>query len=178
MRQALQDLGRTGAEGLLLSGAGGFDAWEAFRSMHRLVEAAGGAVQDEQGRLLVIHRRGHWDLPKGKLDPGEDHAAAAIREVQEECGLQRLALLEELPETWHTYAEKGAPCLKRTRWFRMQGSAAEPLRAQHEEDIELAKWAAREELPALIEASYPSLRAVFSAWLAGSEGPAAPPSRP
>ena len=162
---AFDAMARPEVQGLMLFSANGFDAWESFMAQHRLVEAAGGAVEDERGRLLVIHRRGHWDLPKGKLDSGEESTAAAIREVQEECGLLTLRIIGELPDTWHTYSEKGRACLKRTRWYRMQGSSVEPLIAQHEEDIDEARWARRDELPAIIAGSYPSLRPVFDAWL-------------
>ena len=166
VERALTALGQPEVRGLLLFSANGFDAWQSFSNMHAPVVAAGGAVQDEGGRLLVIHRRGHWDLPKGKLDKGESSEEAAVREVQEECGLKQLRILSPLPSTWHTYTEKGRPWLKRTDWFRMQGSSLEPLIAQHEEDIEQARWATREELPAIIAGSYPSLRPVFDAWLA------------
>ena len=49
---------------------------------------------DEQGRTLLIRRSkanknftGKWEWPGGKVDPGEDFAAAAIREAKEETGL-------------------------------------------------------------------------------------------
>jgi 8-oxo-dGTP pyrophosphatase MutT (NUDIX family) len=37
--------------------------------------------------LLLLNERGEWDLPGGRLDPGEDHRAALTREVREEAGL-------------------------------------------------------------------------------------------
>jgi hypothetical protein len=54
--------------------------WEVFKAGHVFVAAAGGAVTDEHGRLLVIKRLGKWDLPKGKIDPGEGVTDAAFRE--------------------------------------------------------------------------------------------------
>ena len=165
VQRAIAALQRPTVEGVMLFSADGFDAWRAFCDAHQLVIAAGGAVQDERGRLLVIHRRGHWDLPKGKLDAGETSAVAAVREVQEECGLRTLRIVEALPCTWHTYTEKGREKLKRTDWYRMRASSTEPLVAQHEEDIDEARWATREELSAIIAGSYPSLRVVFEAWL-------------
>ena len=165
VEHALAALARPEVQGLLLFSAEGFDAWTDFRARYELVIAAGGAVEDEQGRLLVIHRRGHWDLPKGKLDEGETSEVAAVREVQEECGLRALRIVEALPCTWHTYTEKGREKLKRTDWYRMRASSTEPLVAQHEEDIDEARWATREELSAIIAGSYPSLRIVFEAWL-------------
>ncbi|MBK9177013.1 MAG: NUDIX domain-containing protein [Flavobacteriales bacterium] len=140
--------------------------WEAFRADYKFVLAAGGAVTDERGRLLVIKRWGKWDLPKGKVDEGEEIEAAALREVNEECGLRTLRITEPMPSTWHTYARKGRAHLKCTHWFFMRGSSAEPLVPQHEEDIEEVKWVERAEVEAIARASYPSLRVVFDAWLA------------
>jgi 8-oxo-dGTP pyrophosphatase MutT (NUDIX family) len=57
------------------------------------VQAAGGVVwrQATDGvEVLLVHRPryGDWSLPKGKLDPGETEAEAAVREVEEETGLR------------------------------------------------------------------------------------------
>lgn len=139
--------------------------WEAFRADYEFVLAAGGAVTDERGRLLVIKRLGRWDLPKGKVDGGEAIDAAAMREVNEECGLKTLRIIAPMPSSWHTYDRKGRPHLKRTDWFLMQGSSSEPLVPQHDEDIEEVKWVGRDEVEAIARASYPSLRAVFDEWL-------------
>ncbi|HYR62677.1 MAG TPA: NUDIX hydrolase [Actinomycetota bacterium] len=57
------------------------------------VQAAGGIVLRQIGcgptEVAVIHRPSYddWTLPKGKLNPGETHEAAALREVKEETGL-------------------------------------------------------------------------------------------
>ncbi len=61
--------------------------------MSDVVQAAGGVVwrpgADGEVEVLVIHRPKYddWSLPKGKLDAGEDHPTAALREVEEETGL-------------------------------------------------------------------------------------------
>ena len=49
---------------------------------------AAGAVLHRDGRVAGVHRPQYddWTLPKGKLDPGEDEAEAAVREVEEETG--------------------------------------------------------------------------------------------
>jgi 8-oxo-dGTP diphosphatase len=66
-----------------------------------VVHAAGGVVwrRSPAGELeiLLVHRPRYddWTVPKGKLDAGEDHATAALREVAEETGL-RCALGAEL----------------------------------------------------------------------------------
>src|SRR5690606_28987778 len=114
--------------------------WQWFAAGYRLVEAAGGTVTDEHGRLLAIHRLGRWDLPKGKVEAGEGLEEAALREVREECGAVSLRLLGPLCRTWHTYARGGREHLKCTHWFDMAGNAADPLVAQAEEDIDAVCW--------------------------------------
>lgn len=56
------------------------------------VECAGAIVRDDAGRLLLVRRGrppalGHWSVPGGRIEPGENAAAAAVREVREETGL-------------------------------------------------------------------------------------------
>ncbi|GAA1535451.1 NUDIX domain-containing protein [Actinomadura kijaniata] len=57
------------------------------------VRCVGGIVRDEAGRLLLI-KRGHapsaglWSVPGGRVDPGETDAAAVVREMREETGLE------------------------------------------------------------------------------------------
>ncbi len=62
---------------------------KAFWRKFMLIQAAGGLVQNEDKAVLMMFRRGKWDLPKGKMDPGETPAQSALREVQEETGLGR-----------------------------------------------------------------------------------------
>ena len=71
------------------------------------IEAAGGVVVDEDGRVAVVHRPKYddWTLPKGKLDPGETSEEAALREVWEETGL-RCTLVRELPSTEYTVRDR------------------------------------------------------------------------
>lgn len=138
--------------------------WKAFKEPYEFVAAAGGVVMDEQGRLLAIRRLGKWDLPKGKVEKGEDLPTAAIREVQEECGVAHLHLREPLAETWHTYERKDRQYLKCTSWFLMNGSCADPLTAQHEEGIEEVRWLDREGVDRMIQDTYLSLLPVIRAW--------------
>lgn len=111
-----------------------------FKGNYKILEAAGGVVYNEQGELLLIFRREYWDLPKGKIDPGESKEEAAVREVEEETGLQDIHLGPFLTETYHTYrSPKGKRILKRTYWYRMEAPKQE-LVPQAEEDIEQAIW--------------------------------------
>ncbi len=146
--------------------------WAWFRQGYRFVQAAGGAVSDGNGRLLAIHRLGRWDLPKGKVELGEALEAAAMREVEEECGLKTLRSLGPLCQTWHTYERNAKQHLKRTDWFLMVGDASEPLAAQAEEDIDIAQWMDATGLAELRRDTYPSLLGVLNAWEAVTRGPA------
>lgn len=114
--------------------------WSDFCSHYKLIAAAGGCVFNPQNELLVIYRRGSWDLPKGKIDPCETPEQAAIREVEEETGIGEIILGEFIGHTYHTYKDhKDRRVLKPTYWYRMQ-TAQYQLNPQTEEDIEIAEW--------------------------------------
>ncbi len=111
-----------------------------FKTQFTVLEAAGGLVFNDQQEALFIYRRGSWDLPKGKIDPGESPQEAAVREVQEETGLQNVELGDFLQMTYHTYRDKKhGRVFKPTYWYRMKTSQQE-LVPQAEEDIEEARW--------------------------------------
>lgn len=57
-----------------------------------ITPCVGGLAYDAHGRLLLIRRgndpgRGLWSLPGGRVEAGEDDAAAVVREMREETGL-------------------------------------------------------------------------------------------
>jgi 8-oxo-dGTP pyrophosphatase MutT (NUDIX family) len=113
--------------------------WNDFKSCFQWMEAAGGYVENMRGELLVMFRRGSWDLPKGKIDPGETPDESALREVREETGLREVALGPFLGHTLHTYPLKGRRILKKTWWYRMRTTETD-TRPQTEEDIEEIRW--------------------------------------
>lgn len=64
----------------------------ATQSERRVQAAVGAVVADAESRLLLIRRArepgaGLWSLPGGRVEPGEDDAAALRREMTEETGL-------------------------------------------------------------------------------------------
>lgn len=59
--------------------------------------SAGGVVLNPHGQVLVVNQNGNsWSLPKGHIDPGEDAAEAAIREIKEESGISELEYVKDL----------------------------------------------------------------------------------
>jgi 8-oxo-dGTP pyrophosphatase MutT (NUDIX family) len=113
---------------------------EEFKACFHVIEAGGGVVFNEQQEFLAIERNGVWDLPKGKLEKGEDFAGAALREVKEETGLKEVTLKEPLMSTYHTYRLKGKKVLKKTRWFEMLYTGTELPVLQSEEGITDFRW--------------------------------------
>lgn len=86
------------------------------------IRAAGGVVwRGDHGtvRVAVIHRprQGDWSLPKGKLEPGEDELATAVRETEEETGWA-VEVGDELCTV--TYEVAGEP--KTVRYWAMRAS--------------------------------------------------------
>ena len=111
-----------------------------FDSLYKIVEAAGGVVFNSKGEILTMYRRGSWDLPKGKIDPGETKEIAAVREVQEETGIKEVKRGPLLCTTYHTYRNrKNKRVLKPTYWYQMSTTDME-ISPQIEEDIELVLW--------------------------------------
>jgi 8-oxo-dGTP pyrophosphatase MutT (NUDIX family) len=130
---------------------------KAFFKHFILVQAGGGAVLNEKKQVLLIFRLGKWDLPKGKLDKGEDLAACALREVEEETGLSNVTLDKAMGCTYHTYDQFGKHILKETHWYRMNASSSMPLVPQTEEGIERLEWGGKKNLPLYLSNTYPSI---------------------
>jgi 8-oxo-dGTP pyrophosphatase MutT (NUDIX family) len=135
-----------------------------------IIIAAGGLVQNSKGEFLLIYRRGFWDLPKGKLDAGELIPNCAVREVQEETGIQTLELGPFICTTTHHYFDKwlNKDVVKHTHWYAMLSLENETLVPQTEEDIEKIDWVPREQLPQYLLQTYPTIRSVFEAFNGGS----------
>lgn len=114
--------------------------------MAELIIAAGGIVENEEGKILFQFRRGKWDLPKGKLDEGETIEECAVREVEEETGLINIQLGELIGITKHLYTEHEVEIEKETYWFAMKVSGEQKLVPQAEEDITELKWVSEHEL--------------------------------
>jgi 8-oxo-dGTP pyrophosphatase MutT (NUDIX family) len=118
-------------------------------------------VRCDENQFLFIFRNGKWDLPKGKLDLGEKTKKAAIREVEEECGIKVARLGDLLCKTWHVYEEKGRIVFKKTNWYTMKAERQE-LVPQLEEGITEARWLASGDFDYIKQNTYPLIRDVIS----------------
>jgi 8-oxo-dGTP pyrophosphatase MutT (NUDIX family) len=132
---------------------------EFFKKNLKIIVAGGGLVQNPDGAILFIFRNGRWDLPKGKPEEGEDITQTAIREVEEECGISGLTILEELPLTHHIYKEPGGEyILKKCIWYHMESLNWENLTVQREEGITEAQWIKPPASKKLLKNAYPSIK--------------------
>lgn len=132
-----------------------------FFKHFKLVQTGGGLIRNKNGETLFIFRRGKWDLPKGKIDKGETLENCALREVQEETGLQKLKLGKKICITYHTYNEFGRHILKESHWYLMNAFGKEELVPQIEEDIIEIRWVKEEDLEQYFDNTFPTIRSVF-----------------
>lgn len=133
-----------------------------FKKMFRIIEAAGGLVSNNNGEYLFIFRNGKWDLPKGKIEKGETIELAAIREVEEECGINGITIERQLRTTYHIYSLEEKNILKPTYWFFMTTNSNKKLTPQTEEGITDVRWFKKEELSIIQKNTYASITDVIS----------------
>lgn len=131
--------------------------WETFSSLYAVMEAAGGIVLNDEKNLLMIFRNDRWDLPKGKIEAGETRAVAAIREVTEETGLDKIMIDHACNATYHIYPFKEKKILKCTYWYKMHTSDKNPPKPQAEEGITRATWMNSGEVKDAVKRSYASI---------------------
>ena len=135
--------------------------WIKFQTYFLSQKAAGGKVLNANNDVLFIYRFNKWDLPKGKLDKGESISECAIREVEEECGIKNLQIIQPLETTYHIYQEKGKTILKTTYWFLMHTDFVGELTPQSEEGIEQVVFKNETEVKLALENTYENIKLLF-----------------
>lgn len=149
------------------------------------INAAGGVLFRRNGALnhanslgiphdievVLIERNGLWDIPKGKVEKKEGIAAAAVREVEEEIGVNALLLTHFITTTEHTYHQKAKEYFKTTYWYGMvlpvyMNTSNHPsfvskdeFTAQLEEGITRVEWVPLDE--AISRVAFDNLKAVL-----------------
>jgi 8-oxo-dGTP pyrophosphatase MutT (NUDIX family) len=148
-------------EGIIIQADDVEQLWRDFKSLFNYIKAGGGLVLNKFGKVLLIYRRGVWDLPKGKQDPGETLAETAVREVMEETGLPDVEIVEKLGNGYHCYLMSKQRTLKRTRWYLMKTASPNKLVLQKAEGIQDAAWFDPKEIPTLNIPMYNNIRDVL-----------------
>ena len=162
-RLALQHIEKPRTLGAIIEDISPGSLQQELYQLYEPIDAGGGVVVNEKADVLMIYRRGKWDLPKGKRDNGEDIAECAMREVAEETGLKHLTLSNKICDTYHVYTQGGQNLLKCTAWYKMQGSSTDTLVPQKEENIEEARWISEKELGNIAYKAYDAIREVLQA---------------
>jgi len=127
----------------------------------KIIHAAGGLVKNGEGDYLFIYRLDKWDLPKGKVEESEKMKDAALREVEEECGIKVNYLGPKIATTYHTYYMRGKFVLKQTKWYEMGVNKVPKLIPQTQEDITQAIWLDPRELDKVEGNTYPLITEII-----------------
>lgn len=135
--------------------------WKEFKWFFKIEKAAGGLVTNKNDEVLFICRFDTWDLPKGKIEKGEKKKEAAIREVEEECGISGLKIEKKLQKTYHVFQRNDREILKITHWYQMKTNFNGRLTPQLEEGITEAVFKNQEETTSALENSYENIRLLF-----------------
>ncbi len=130
-----------------------------FKHFKHLQTAGALVQQDDSDAYLWMQRLGHLDLPKGKIEKGEEKLEAAIREVREETGLSgAFSLKKELPESFHVYTFKGKSVFKTNYWFHLTYNGSSDTLPQKEEAIEAVFWLQQKQWQVRLNETYLGLR--------------------
>ena len=126
-----------------------------------VISAAGGLVKNEKDEYLLIYRNDRWDIPKGKVEKTEKIKEAAVREVEEECGIKISSLEKKICKTYHAYINRGEVVIKKTHWFQMTCTGLCKLKPQKEEGITEARWFKKNYIGTIASNTFPSIMDVL-----------------
>lgn len=136
--------------------------WYYFLNMFKLIEAAGGLVRNlKTDHFLFIFRNKKWDLPKGRINKNEEVQKAAIREVEEETGVENLSITKPLNTTFHIFKKNRKYRLKKTFWYLMETDYNGELTPETKEGIEKAIWIEKKLIVSLRSEMYHNINLVI-----------------
>ena len=137
--------------------------WYYFLNMFKLIEAAGGLVRNlKTNHFLFIFRNKKWDLPKGRINKNEEVQKAAIREVEEETGVENLSITKPLNTTYHIFKRNRKYRLKKTFWYLMETDYNGELTPEIKEGIEKAIWIEKKLIVSLKSEMYQNINLIIS----------------
>ena len=137
--------------------------WNSFLKHLKVVPAAGGLVLNDEKEILFIYRNSIWDLPKGRIEKGESIETAAIREVEEECGICNVSIEKKLLITYHIYFQNGIR-LKETHWFLMSSNFKGNLKPQLEEGITEVVFKNAHQTKKALQNTYANIKLVYDTY--------------
>ena len=139
--------------------------WYYFLNMFKLIEAAGGLVRNlKTNHFLFIFRNKKWDLPKGRINKNEEVQKAAIREVEEETGVENLSIIKPLNTTYHIFKRNRKYRLKKTFWYLMETDYNGELTPETKEGIEKAIWIDKKLIVPLKSEMYQNINLIISTY--------------
>jgi ADP-ribose pyrophosphatase YjhB (NUDIX family) len=136
-------------------------SWNDFQSYFNIQKAAGGKVLNKNEDVLFIYRFNKWDLPKGKLEKNETTEQCAIREVEEECNVSGLKIIDKLPITYHIFKLRNQLVLKVTHWYLMSTPYNQNLIPQTEEGIKKVCFFNKKETHLALQNTYSNIKLLF-----------------
>lgn len=138
--------------------------WIHFLKNFKVVKAAGGLILNSKNEILFIFKNNTWDLPKGHIEKGESKKTAAIREVEEECGISNLSIKQKLLTTYHIYLQDGLK-LKETHWFLMNSDDEKKPIPQTEEGITEVVFKDTKQVLEAFKNTYSNIKMVYECYL-------------
>jgi len=135
--------------------------WRILLKKFPIVQAAGGLVINSKSEYLFIFRNNKWDLPKGGIEKKENIKDAALREVNEETGVEDIEIIKPLPMTYHFFKRNGVFKLKKTFWYLMKTEFDGKFKPQLTEGITKVEWKLDEELNEIFKNSYENIKTLF-----------------
>ena len=138
------------------------ESWQQFKRNFKVIKAGGGLVLNDKKEVLFIYRGNKWDLPKGRIEKGEQIEETAVREVEEECGITNVFIDNFLITTYHLFSYKGENRLKETHWYLMSSTHKGVLTPQLEEGITEVVFKNKQESLKALDDTYANILLVYN----------------
>lgn len=161
MRRVIKKLNKTDIDAIYLTHHNEDKLLKKFLKKLPNIIAGGGKVYNQHGEVLFIYRNDRWDLPKGKAEKKESIEDTAIREVEEETGVDNLKITKPLETTYHILKRNNRYKIKITYWFEMTTDYNGNLEPQTKEGITKVKWLNKKKRKKALKNSYANIKRLF-----------------